>query len=103
MRDGDANQLWAYDNVRVLDVTAGALRCLIGDKRVWLPRQHVKGTLYCRGDSGTLLVRRWVALDRQLAVPDPSAMVRLVCQPLTGVPAPRHLHLLRRDQVTNGR
>jgi hypothetical protein len=76
----------------VLRATAGALRCLIGDRRVWLPRQHIKGALLCRGDSGTLMVRRWIALDRRLAMPGP---LRLVCQPLAPVHRMRRLRLVR--------
>ena len=78
MRDGDADDLLAFDRVRVLNVTAGAMHCLIGDKRVWLPREHIRGTLRCRGDSGRLLVRRWIAVDRRLALP--SQFVRVICQ-----------------------
>jgi hypothetical protein len=102
MRDGTANELLAFEHVRVLNVTPGALRCLIGGKRIWLPREHIKGTLWCRGDSGRLLVRRWVALDRHLTVPSAPASVRLSCQPLRGIPPPRRLHLLRPHLVTNG-
>ena len=78
MRDGDADELLAYERVRVLNVTAGAMHCQIGDKRVWLPREHIRGTLRCRGDSGRLLVRRWVAVDRHLALP--SQIVRVICE-----------------------
>jgi len=30
---------------------------------------HVAGKLWCAGDRGKLLIRRWVARDRQLVVP----------------------------------
>ena len=101
MRDGDANELLAFERVRVLNVTSGALHCLIGDKRVWLPREHIKGTLCCRGDSGRLLVRRWVALDRNLALPAAPLVVQLSCQALR-VLQPRRLRLLRPGRVTSG-
>ena len=78
MRDGDADELLAFERVRVLNVTSGAMRCLIGDKRVWLPREHIRGALRCRGDSGRLMVRRWVAVDRKLALPP--RVVRVSCQ-----------------------
>jgi hypothetical protein len=93
MRDGDADELLLFEHVRVLNVSSGAMRCLIGDKRVWLPREHINGTLRCRGDSGRLLVRRWVALDRKLALP--SRVVRMTCQSLrTRRPSPM-LRLVR--------
>ena len=82
MRDGDADDLLAFDRVRVLNVTAGAMHCLIGDKRVWLPREHIKGTLCCQGDIGRLLVRRWVAVDRKLILPAAPAVVPRICRPL---------------------
>jgi hypothetical protein len=44
MRDGDANELLAFDHVRVLNVTSGALRCLIGDKRLAAAR-HIEHAL----------------------------------------------------------
>jgi hypothetical protein len=77
MRDGDADELLPFERVRVLNVTSGAMHCLIGDKSVWLPREHIRGTLRCRGDIGRLLIRRWVAVDRNL--PLPSQIVRVIC------------------------
>jgi hypothetical protein len=77
--DGDGDELLLFKGVRVLAATAGALRCLIGDRRVWLPRQHIKGLLLCRGDRGPLLVRRWIARDRALPIP---ATVSVACQPM---------------------
>jgi hypothetical protein len=101
MRDGNANELLAFERVRVLNVASGALHCLIGDKRVWLPREHIKGRLWCRNDSGTLLIRRWVALDRNLALPAAPLVVRLSCR-TRGVLQLRRLHLLRPGGVTSG-
>lgn len=62
--------------VRIVSSTAAALFCAIGDRRVWLPRLHVRGRLGCRGDRGNLLIRRWVAVDRHLI--DPQGAVPLV-------------------------
>jgi hypothetical protein len=92
MSTEDADELVAYPHVRVLKSSAGALYCLIGDKRIWLPREHIKGRLWSRGDVGTLLVRRWIALDRHLAEPDEAPAVRLACQPLACDPPSGRLH-----------
>ena len=100
MRDGDPNELLVFEQVRVLNVAAGALRCLIGNRRVWLPREHIKGALWCRGDVGRLLVRRWIAIARNLTFPSAAPMVRLSCQPIC-VPPPRRLRFLRAVR-TNG-
>ena len=75
MQGGNPHDLVAFEQVRILNVAAGALRCLIGDKRVWLAREHIKSTLCCRGDRGRLFVRRWVALDRQLDLPGAARVV----------------------------
>ena len=99
MRDGD-DELLVYEQVRVLNVTSGAMRCLIGDKRVWLPRQHISGTLSCRGDSGTLRVRRWVATDRKLALPP--RVVRLRCRSVRATLRAPALRLVLRGPVIDG-
>ena len=99
MRYGDANELLAFDHVRVLSVMPGALRCLVAGKRVWLPRHHIKGALWCRGDSGRLMVRRWVAVERNLTLPVP-AVVRLTCESVSAALRPRRSRSLRR--VPNG-
>jgi len=88
MRYGDANEMLAFEGVRVLNVMPGALRCLVAGKRVWLPRQHIKGALLCQGDSGRLMVRRWVAVDRKLTLPV-AAVVQLTCQPVGAALPPR--------------
>jgi len=95
---GDADELLRFTGVRVLRATAGALRCLIGERRVWLPRHHIRGTLLRRGDSGTLLVRRWIALDRGLTIP---GVLRLLCQPVAAVQLPRRLQLVRSGPIAN--
>jgi hypothetical protein len=66
MPEDDADDLVAFRQVRVIETTAQALFCAIDGQRVWLPRNHIKGRLICRGDCGPLLIRRWVALDRHL-------------------------------------
>ena len=65
MDENEADFL-AFPHVRIIEAAAQALFCAIGGKRVWLPRHHIKGHLFRRGDCGRLLVRRWVALDRHL-------------------------------------
>ena len=91
MLQGNADELLVFTGVRVLMATAGALRCLIADKRVWLPRQHIKGRLIRRGDFGTLHVRRWIALDRRLAIPAP---LRLLTAPVAVTLPSRRLRLV---------
>ncbi len=101
MRDGKGHELLAFEQVRILNVASGALHCLIGVKRVWLPREHIKSTLCCRGDTGRVLVRRWVALDRHLVLPHAARVV-----PLSGPPRrslqPRRLRLVPSAPFTNG-
>jgi hypothetical protein len=65
----DEDGFVAFQNVRVVRSTAPALLCSIDGRELWLPRMHVAGKLWCAGDRGKLLVRRWVARDRQLIMP----------------------------------
>ena len=65
----DGDEFIAFQNVRVVRSTAPALLCSIDGRELWLPRMHVAGKLWCAGDRGKLLVRRWVARDRQLIRP----------------------------------
>jgi hypothetical protein len=95
MPHGDADELLVFRGVRVLKATAGALRCLIADRRVWLPRQHIKGRLLRPGDSGTLMVRRWIALDRRLMIP---ATLRLL-SPVAMAHGARRLRLVRNGRA----
>lgn len=81
MTEDDADGLVPFLDVRVIASSVPALFCAIGKRRVWLPRFHISGKLWRRGDRGTLLIRRWVALDRRLAVPSPVVAVRLVGPP----------------------
>ena len=95
MSQGDADELLTFRGVRVLKATAGALRCLIGDRRVWLPRHHIKGALVRRGDMGTLFVRRWIALDRRLAIPGPLRLISRSVPAVVPVCRSRRLRLVR--------
>lgn len=61
-----ADDLIPFDDVRVIRVSASAVLCRIGERSVWLPRGHISGRLWCAGNRGKLLIRRWVALDRHL-------------------------------------
>lgn len=92
MPDKETNGFVPFRHVRIISAAASALFCAIADKRVWLPREHVKGRLWSRGDRGTLLVRRWIALDRQLIAPRGTTVV-----PIAG-PGRRsgELHVMRR-------
>jgi hypothetical protein len=91
----DADALVLFQAVRVIRATASALLCRIGDRSVWLPRVHISGRLWCTGDRGKLLIRRWVARDRQLIDPDGVAIAPLA--PSTPrLPALGRLHLVRR-------
>ena len=69
MVEDDADAFVRFRNVRVICSTAPALFCGIGNKRVWLPRRHISGRLWCRGDQGMLHIRRWVARERHLLDP----------------------------------
>lgn len=62
----DADDLVPFQDVRVIRSTAPALLCRIAERKVWLPRWHIAGKLYCTGDRGKLFIRRWVARDRHL-------------------------------------
>ena len=66
---GDADDLVQFLDVNVIRSAAPALLCLIGDQRVWLPRRHISGKLWCTGDRGKLLIPRWLARDRNLIWP----------------------------------
>jgi hypothetical protein len=78
MEARDADDLVVFRDVRVVRSTAPALLCSIEGRQVWLPRNHISGKLWCRGDRGTLFIRRWVALDRHLLAGADSTTLRLV-------------------------
>jgi hypothetical protein len=65
----DGDEFVVFQNVTIVRSTAPALLCTIAGREMWLPRMHVAGKLWCAGDRGKLLVRRWVARDRQLIAP----------------------------------
>lgn len=95
--DGDA--LVLFQAVRVIRATASALLCRIGSRSVWLPRVHISGRLWCTGDRGKLLIRRWVARDRQLIDLNGVAIAPPVPS-IPRLPAPGRLHLVRRDRYS---
>jgi hypothetical protein len=66
MATDDADDLVPFLEVGIIRSTAPALLCRIGDRSVWLPRRHLSGTLWCTGDRGKLVIRRWLARDREL-------------------------------------
>ena len=65
----DGDEFVVFQNVTVVRSPAPALLCAIAGREMWLPRMHIAGKLWCAGDRGKLLVRRWVARDRQLIAP----------------------------------
>jgi hypothetical protein len=99
MAPNDADDLMAFQDVRVIRATAQALLCRIGERSVWLPRTHISGKLWCTGDRGKLFIRRWVARDRHLV--DLHGVA--IASPVRSVPRPHppgQLHLVRRDPET---
>jgi hypothetical protein len=99
MHTDDADDLVLFHDVRVIRSTAPALYCRVGAKTVWLPRRHISGRLWCRGDRGELRIRRWLARDRYLidldgvAIAPPGRVSRL----------PSPLHMVRgRPQAPRG-
>ena len=92
-----ADDLVAFADVRVIKATAPALLCRIGNRSVWLPRGHITGKLWCTGDRGKLLIRRWVARDRHL-IDLPGAAATTLGPSVGRSPLPVRLHLVRRDR-----
>lgn len=90
------DDLLTFRDVRVIRSTSPALLCRIGDKSVWLPREHISGRLWCAGDRGTLFIRRWIARDRRLVNRDGVAMA-LVSPSIGRSPLPVPLYLARSD------
>lgn len=93
----DADDLVAFQDVRVIRATAPALLCRVGGRSVWLPRAHVSGNLWCAGDRGKLFIRRWVARDRHLIDLHGVAIVSPVRSILRAL-APASLYQVRRDR-----
>src|SRR5258707_14855966 len=77
MLEHEADELIRFPHVRVVGSTAPALFCAVDGRHVWLPRAHIKGNLWRRGDRGSLRIRRWVALDRHLTLPGATARAAL--------------------------
>ena len=98
MATDDAEGLVAFQDVRVIRSTAPALLCQIGDRSVWLPRGHISGKLWCRGDRGTLLIRRWIACERRLI--DIDGVASGSPPSSTSRPRSNGLHLVRGDRNT---
>jgi hypothetical protein len=96
MSTDNSDELLLFEGVTIVRSTATALQCRIGRKVVWLPRHHVDGKLWSRGDRGQLSIRRWVARDRHLIDPHatPSASPAR-----SGSPRGRLLHLVREDRT----
>ena len=90
----NADDLVLFLDVRVMKSTAAALRCRIGEKSVWLPRGHISGKLWCTGDRGKLLIRRWVARDRHLIDLHGAAIASPTRVPLRSS-LPLRLHVVR--------
>jgi hypothetical protein len=99
MIEDHADDLVAFANVRVIRSTAPALFCEIGDKRVWLPRRHISGRLLCRGDRGSLLIRRWVARDRCLFDASGSPTVAVPSASLSSRRLASSLQMVRRERA----
>jgi hypothetical protein len=95
----DGDTLVLFQAVRVIRATASALLCRIGSRSVWLPRVHISGRLWCTGDRGKLLIRRWVARDRQLIDLDGVAIAPPVPS-IPRLPTPSRLRLVRRDRYS---
>ena len=93
----NADDLVVFSNVRVIKSTAGDLFCRIGARSVWLPRRHVSGNLRGAGDSGKLLVRRWVARDRHL-IDTHGAATSSLPSSIVRSRRPVRLHLVRSAQ-----
>jgi hypothetical protein len=96
MEVDDADELVVFHDVRVLRSTAPALLCRIGHRSVWLPRGHITGKLWCVGDRGKLLIRRWVARDRQL-IDSCGVVIPPSPPPVTRSDPSAPLHVVRRD------
>ncbi|TMA39032.1 MAG: hypothetical protein E6J75_16575 [Deltaproteobacteria bacterium] len=91
----DVDDLVTFRDVTVIKATVPALLCRIGKRSVWLPRWHVSGKLWCSGDRGTLLVRRWVARERHL-IDLHGAPIASPVLPILRPRTPSQLRLVRR-------
>ncbi len=100
MAADDADELVVFQDVRIFGSTSSALLCQIGEKRIWLPRGHITGKLWCTGDRGKLLIRRWVARDRRLIDPHAADAVPSLALSNSRPGVPRPLRLVRGDRET---
>lgn len=100
MATDDADDLVAFQDVRVIRATAPTLLCLIRGRSVWLPRGHISGKLWCAGDRGKLFIRRWVARDRYL-IDLHGAAIRSPARSLPRRHLAGQLRLVRRDRDTH--
>ena len=98
----DADELVLFQDVRIIRASGPALLCGIGDKRVWLPRIHVSGKLWCTGDRGKLFIRRWVARDRRLIDSLAAVVVSAAQRSISRRRLPDGLHALRPDPQHRG-
>src|SRR5262245_64291630 len=98
MATGSADDLVPFLNVRVIRSTVPALLCRIGQKSVWLPRGHISGRLWCVGDRGKLLIRRWGARDRHLIDPTGAVIASPAVSP-SPPPQPGQLRIVRADRL----
>ena len=96
----DADELVAFQDVRVIRSAAPALLCRIAERNVWLPRRHIAGKLWCTGDRGKLFIRRWVARDRHLIDLHGAAIASPV-RSISRLRRPVRLSLVRRERDGN--
>lgn len=86
----NVDDLVLFEDVSVIKATAQAILCRIGRRSVWLPRWHISGRLWSRGDRGNLFIRRWVARDRKL-IDAQGAVIRSSLLSLLRLPLALHL------------
>jgi hypothetical protein len=56
------------EDVEVLRDTGKALLCRINEREIWIPQSQIDddSEVYQEGDSGTLIVSEWIALEKKL-------------------------------------
>lgn len=63
----DRNELVEFKVTNVKAVTAMAMLCVIDDEEHWLPLSQIEETdCEARGDSGFVLIPRWLADEKGL-------------------------------------
>lgn len=100
MATEDADDLVAFQDVRVIRATAPTLLCLVKGRSVWLPRVHISGKLWCAGDRGKLFIRRWVARNLHLIDLHGAAVTSLApyISSISRSHLPAPLYLVRREE-----